>query len=96
MKNIIKNVVRKISNNTQFSKSFDGNIYPKIDQIITSKLQGKKVTIETNNIDLAVHTYQIQEVDIAGSVEVRVEDPWNTYISSDNNSLIEKITELVE
>ena len=61
MKNIIKNVVRKISNNTQFSKSFDGNIYPKIDQIITSKLQGKKVTIETNNIDLAVHTYQIQE-----------------------------------
>ncbi len=91
----MKSVAKQFSNNVQFSKQFEGNVYSKIDQIITNKLQGKKIDMKTDYIDLAIHTYQIQGVDIAGSVEVKVEDPWNTYISSDNNSLIGKITELL-
>lgn len=91
----MKNVVRKFSNKVQFSKQFDGNVYSKIDQIITNKLHGKKIDIKTDYIDLAIHTYQVQGVDITGSIEVKVEDPWNTCISSDNNILIGKITELL-
>ena len=89
------NVVRQFSSTAQFSKRFDGNVYSQIDKIITNKLQGKKIDMKTDYIDLAVHRYQIQELDMTSFVEVRVEDPWNTYMSSDNNSLVEKVTELL-